>query len=614
MKTILYSLMLLFSGMIVNAKITVVDEKPIAGKLLICNLEDERIIDNSKISVVVYLYRTGSDAPKYLEQESVLNNYNKTMALQLQIPDSTEFAIIKYFANSKYGIITSQLPVMMYDKSGRAVRNSNYYASLYCTAAITGAENADIDYALSMEYLQKELQAYPNHFMAYLNKISIKYDQKNIDSKAADSLGKNLLARINDLNEIETQALAKYFSSIGNNPLSDSLKQVLIKKYPVGMLSEEKFISTLSEKKDNEFMNLADIFIKQFPNSKQKTNILEKMVQYYISNQKYDRAESIMQQNNFVPPASAIRLAFMYAEKLRDMPRAEALLTKISNKIKSISYADCPDNKSKYEWSSQNTDYLAEVYRASGEFYLQNKNKEKSIENFILAKAAFREMPDKLYENIALANYIFRLDPEAFAASEDAILNSVETPKVLDINKKLYSKYGKAMAYDKYLDSIRLIAENRRFDKIKANMINRPIALPALANIDELMIDLSIFKGEVLVVEFFASWCQPCQSSIESLVDLSNSLSENAGVQMLGINTWENDKLDKSLFKNNDFGRVKVFFDESGNFAKKVGVQGLPARLYIDKNMKLRYIQTGAIGKSEDIRETKDIIGVLINE
>ena len=183
MKTILCTLMLLFSGVIANAKITLIDDKPIAGKLLICNLEDERIIDNSKINVVVYLYRTSSAEPMYLEQEAVLNNFNKTMALQLQIPDSTEFAIIKYFANSKYGIITSQLPVMMYDKSGRAVRNSNYYASLYCTAAMTGAENADMDYALSMEYLQKELQAYPNHFMAYLNTLSIKYDQKKLENE-----------------------------------------------------------------------------------------------------------------------------------------------------------------------------------------------------------------------------------------------------------------------------------------------------------------------------------------------------------------------------------------------------------------------------------------------
>ncbi len=607
----LVSFFLLFNSFSSNAKITINELKPIAGRHITVNIESNNLLENAPLDVVVYLFNSNTDLPTFMEKEvAIIKNY----PIDLQIPIGTEFAIIKYFQRNNNQIRTESQPVLFYNDLGYPTNNTNYYSSLYNISALSGAENIEISYSSAMSDIDNELKYNANSAIAQLTKLSLLYDLKQIDNQTADSVANQLLKKLNIQREKEAVALIKLFNSIGNSKIADSLSLLISQKYPGGSISEENFLKKLGEKEGDEYQNLAEIFIRQFPNSTQKSNIIEKLIQSNIEKVNYDIAEKMMESNSYMPSSQALRLAFIYLEKLGNQSKAETLLNNMTNTLKTMQDKQLDNSIPHYEWKNKVNNNLAEVYRAYGEFYLQLKDKEKSISYFNLAMNTFTEIPSKLYENFTIAYYIFRMDDEAFKASVAAILSSNENAKILDINQKLYSKQNINMEYKQYLDSLLYDAETIRLNTLINNkLINRNLTLPVLANIDDLMIDLSIFKGEVIVIDLFASWCQPCKSGLESYVDLSNSLVNNSGVQMLAVNTWENSKLDKSLFKTTEFGKVKVFFDESGMFAKLLGVRGLPSRLFIDKLGKLRYIQTGAIGKSEDLRETKDVIKALLS-
>jgi len=111
-----------------------------------------------------------------------------------------------------------------------------------------------------------------------------------------------------------------------------------------------------------------------------------------------------------------------------------------------------------------------------------------------------------------------------------------------------------------------------------------------VANADDLL-DLAQFKGRVVYVDFWASWCTPCRLSFPWMQSLRDTY-EREGLSVIAINLDRN-RPDAERFLAQFRPNFEVRFDPQGQLAKRFKVQGMPSSLIIDRHGVQRYSHIG---------------------
>jgi len=107
-------------------------------------------------------------------------------------------------------------------------------------------------------------------------------------------------------------------------------------------------------------------------------------------------------------------------------------------------------------------------------------------------------------------------------------------------------------------------------------------------------ISLSQFKGKVVMLNFWASWCLECKLEHPSLLAINENFSKNPNFVMLGVNYQDQETPAKAYLKQhgNNFRHVR---DEAGTLSIDYGIYGVPETFVIDPDGIIRHKSIGPI-------------------
>ena len=108
-----------------------------------------------------------------------------------------------------------------------------------------------------------------------------------------------------------------------------------------------------------------------------------------------------------------------------------------------------------------------------------------------------------------------------------------------------------------------------------------PLPKPLVLGADESVIEIG-YKEDILVINFWATWCAPCKKEMPSLNNLAKNM-EHEKIRLVTVASGRNSKRAiEKFFRENNLDNLSRFRDPKGKLAMSYGVTALPTTVVID--------------------------------
>tara|TARA_X000000368_G_C22854456_1_gene633680 strand:- start:310 stop:837 length:528 start_codon:yes stop_codon:yes gene_type:complete len=112
---------------------------------------------------------------------------------------------------------------------------------------------------------------------------------------------------------------------------------------------------------------------------------------------------------------------------------------------------------------------------------------------------------------------------------------------------------------------------------------NKKLKNITFLDVDNKPINLNEFTGQLVIINFWATWCAPCKEEMPSLDNLKN-LKAFENLKILPINVGQEDiQKSKIFFDDLKIKNLELYFDNSIKLAKTFTLRGLPTTVIINK-------------------------------
>jgi len=96
---------------------------------------------------------------------------------------------------------------------------------------------------------------------------------------------------------------------------------------------------------------------------------------------------------------------------------------------------------------------------------------------------------------------------------------------------------------------------------------------------------LANYKGKVIILNFWATWCPPCRAEMPSM-ELLYQRYKDAGLEILAVNVRERASSVFQFIRSNNY-TFPVLLDNDGNVSSAYGIEAFPTSFIIDRRGKI---------------------------
>lgn len=133
---------------------------------------------------------------------------------------------------------------------------------------------------------------------------------------------------------------------------------------------------------------------------------------------------------------------------------------------------------------------------------------------------------------------------------------------------------------------------------------------PSALSFDHKPLDLDAFRGKVILIDFWATWCPPCKKSMPFLNQLRNEKLQS-NFEIIAVNVDEDSEEAKKYLESNPVDYPQ-FFDPKGQCPSLFAVKAMPSSYLVDKSGTIRKVHLGF--RDEDQATLRERISALLSE
>lgn len=400
---------------------------------------------------------------------------------------------------------------------------------------------------------------------------------------------------------------AGFFNTLNKSDVSDSINKVSIKRFPKGATARNAEIQKIYGIKDPEERERAyKAMIKRFPPASFPGQ--ELTYDYVISSvgRAYAAAGNA---DKAMAYADKLSVDFYFGEG--KFPIGAELLKKgdTANAVQLIKEAH--DTALKYIQSGENTresgiagaGYVtytiayADVLLANGQY----REAYEVIQTARELKPAIVAWTTPMYAQAVLG---LGRKLEAFQAMSALVEQGDD--RFLAEMEQLYTELnGSPEGYEQHLKNLNGTMSKKIEQHLATIMVNEKAPDFKLRNLNGDFVELSALSGKVVIIDFWATWCQPCINSFPAMQKAVDKYTDDKDVVFLFLDTWERradyEQAVKDFLNENNY-TFKVLFDDrktgedNTNVATKFGVNAIPAKFVIDGKGNIRFRVVGTSG------------------
>jgi len=511
--------------------------------------------------------------------------------------------------------------VMVVGKDGKPLLGAN----LLRGSMLAGGGSLEFkrakDYPAAYSAFANERELYPDNWRVY----PAEWNVMMRENRGGDARGrvKTALEGYYERFKGDGEAVASalyWFDQTGQKERGEAIRKAAIEIAPKGPVAETARRDEIFAERDMARLpEIIEKFLADFP---QKASAKDRLLNVYFNalmrTKQVDRALATLDKMS-APDANLLNsVAWEWIEKGENLEQA----VQIARKGVDIALNPPPGARPTYfsdEMWKQQSAYSAAMVLDTYGFGLYKLGKYADAEAAVqqaydINKGAEADITERL---LMVYNQNGKYE-RALEAGREAVERGKTTDRLIEYYRAAYTKArGSDSGFDAVLADAREAGARDMKEKVLKSRLNKPAVQFTLKDVAGKTVRLADFKGKVVVVDFWATWCGPCKASFPTLQKICDRYEKNPDVKFLALDTWENvsgkerEDLVKKFLKDNTY-TFHVLFDE--DYVEKYGVEGIPSKFVIDRKGSLAFRSIGFEGADKMMSELTTQIDLLLAE
>ena len=129
----------------------------------------------------------------------------------------------------------------------------------------------------------------------------------------------------------------------------------------------------------------------------------------------------------------------------------------------------------------------------------------------------------------------------------------------------------------------------------------------SLKSVDGKTVKLSDYKGKVVIIDFWATWCPPCRKGIPDLISIQNEFKDKVVIIGISLDREKTIKDVPGFVKSYGINYPVVYGDDKVA-TDYGGIQSIPTAFVIDKNGNIADSHVGLTDKDTYVNKIKELL------